>query len=128
MKTASDRQFKREAGFLLLALIFIILILGVVAYAFVNITSSHRMAISDAGRSIKTLYIREAALEIGQEYVATYYWTAYWADHTDPIQPWQPICINQALGDGQFSVSFAMTNLFEPSPAVDFLYEARVDE
>lgn len=128
MKIAEDNPFPRERGSLLLALIFIILILGVVAYAFVNIISSHRLAISDAGRSIKTLYIREAALEIGQEYVATYYWTAYWSEHTEPIVPWQPICVNQALGDGQFSVSFAMTNLFDPSPEVDFLYEARVVE
>lgn len=128
MKTASDRTFSRERGSLLLALIFIILILGVVAYAFVNIISSHRMAISDAGRSIKTLYIREAALEIGQEYVATYYWTTYWADHTNPIAPWQTICVNQTLGEGEFSVSFAMTNLFDPNPVVNFLYEALVEE
>lgn len=128
MKNRYVKAAPRETGFLLLALVFIILILGMVAYAFVNIVSSHRIAIADPGRSSRTLYIKEGALEIGQEYVATYYWVPYWTDHTEPIPPYQPICTDEPLGDGQFSVSFAMTSLFAPNPTVDFSYEASVFE
>lgn len=119
MKRMPNTASRRETGLALLALVFIMLILGMVGYTFISIISSHRISISDTGRSIKTFYIREGALEIGQQFVAD-----YWATHTVPLGPDILVFSNEPLGDGTFSLWVTMTDIME----ADFEVSAIVAE
>ena len=118
MKITRKDYSRREGGFLLLALIFIILVLGVIAYVFVNIISTHRFAAPEGIAAMKALYIKEAGLEIGHQYVAD-----YWATKTTvPLGENINIFSDEPLGEGYFSVWVTMTDIrvadFEVSATV----------
>ncbi len=118
MKVAPGKQARREEGFLLLALIFIILVLGVIAYVFVNIISTHRLAAPEGIAAMKALYIKEAGLEIGHQYVADYWATGT----TTPLGENINLFSDEPLGEGYFSVWVTMTDIrvadFEVSATV----------
>ncbi len=110
----------RETGIALLALIFIILALGLVAYTFVNILSSHRIAGPGTASTMKAFYLKEGALEIGQQYVAD-----YWATGTTvPLGENVAIFPDEPLGDGHFSLWVTMTDI----RVADFEISATVPE
>ena len=89
-----------EAGLALISLVIVMLILGVVAYTFVTIISTHRYGFGVTESSLKAFYITEGALEIGKKYVVD-----RWATETDvPLGANFTIFINEPLGDGTFSL------------------------
>jgi len=59
-----------ENGLALVALIAIMLIIGIVAYTFVNIISTQLETQEAPFSSIKSFYITEGALEIGKKYIS----------------------------------------------------------
>ncbi len=107
----------RERGIALLALIFIILALGLVAYTFVNILSSHRIAGPGTASTMKAFYLKEGALEIGQRYVAEC-WAAGTAPALGEVFPERP------AGDGVISLWVTGADLL----SVDLEAEATVPE
>ncbi|MEA1928192.1 MAG: hypothetical protein U9N73_08280 [Candidatus Auribacterota bacterium] len=89
-----------ESGLALISLIIVMLILGVVAYTFVTIISTHRTGFPVTESSLKAFYITEGALEIGKKYVAD-----RWATETTvALGPDFCIFTNESLGDGTFSL------------------------
>lgn len=119
MTRMPDTTSSRETGLALLALVFIMLVLGVVGYTFISIVSSHRISIAGSGNTTKTFYIKEGALEIGQEYVAD-----YWATQTVPLGEDILLFGNEPLGDGSFSLWITMTDIM----VADFEVSATVAE
>jgi len=90
----------RENGLALISLVIIMLILGVVAYTFVNIISTHKYGFGVSESSLKAFYITEGALEIGKKYVAD-----RWATETTAVMGANfTIFTNETLGDGTFSL------------------------
>ena len=88
-----------ETGLALIALVAIIVILGVISYAFVNIVSRHRLASTEPYKALKAFYITEGALEIGKKYVS---------DQGGTAPPWAPDTVlfnHQTMGDGTFTLA-----------------------
>lgn len=99
---------KQESGFSLIALIAIMLILGVVAYAFVGIISTHRLSSIELYNSMKAFYLAEAGLELGKKYLTELGEKPAWAPHT-------LLYSNEPLGEGTFSLEVYLdqsTNFF----------------
>ncbi len=120
MRRKPKRSLNREAVVLLLALVFIILILGIAAYTFVSVVSTHRLAAPATVNTMKALYIKEAAFEIGHKYVAE-----YWATGTTvPLGQDIAVFSNEPLGDGHFSLWVTMTDI----RVADFRVSATVEE
>ncbi|MDP8234832.1 MAG: hypothetical protein P9M08_00460 [Candidatus Erginobacter occultus] len=93
-----NRQ-NQENGFSLIALVIIILILGVVAYTFVGIISTHRLSSIELYNSMKAFYLTEAALEVGKQYLS---------DEVGGPPAWAPHTVlysNEPLGDGSYSLT-----------------------
>lgn len=63
----------RELGLALISLVFLMLVLGVIAYAFIGILSTHRLSSIELTNSLKAFYISEGALEIGKKQLADQY-------------------------------------------------------
>lgn len=83
------------------------LVLGLVAYTFVSIVSTHRHAAAVPHSSLKAFYISEGALEIGKKFVAD-----RWATETDVILGTSfAIYTDQTLGEGTFAVWVTETDL-----------------
>ncbi len=97
----------QEAGIALIALLAIMLILGVVTYAFVSIISTHRYSSIAAYSSLKTRYITEGALQIGKKYVRDRWSTGT----TVPLGANFTILTDEPLGDGTFSVWVSETDI-----------------
>jgi len=90
----------QESGLALISLVFVMLILGVIAYTFVTIISTHRYGFTVTESSLKTFYITEGALEIGKKYVVD-----RWATETTvALGANFTIFTNESLGDGTFSL------------------------
>ncbi len=120
MKKKPARTDFRQAGFLLLALVFVILVLGVAGYAFINVVSTHRLSAPGSASTMKALYIKEAAFEIGHQYVAEYWTTGT----TVPLGQDVLVFSNEPLGDGSFSLWVTMTDI----RVADFRVSATVAE
>jgi hypothetical protein len=91
-------NINREHGLALISLVIIMLILGVIAYAFVGIISVHRFSSIQLTNSIKSFYISEGALEMGKKFLS---------DQAGGPPSWAPHTIlysNEPLGDGYFSL------------------------
>ena len=100
MKNIKQRINYQESGLALVSLIIVMLILGVVAYTFVSIVSTHRTGFPVTESSLKAFYITEGALEIGKKYVAD-----RWGTETDVAMGANfTIFTNETLGDGTFSL------------------------
>lgn len=119
MNRTATRKTSREEGFLLLALIIVILILGVLAYAFVNIISTHQVASPAGLGSMKALYIKEGALEIGQMFVADYWAWAEANQIGEPLGENVNIFTDEPLGDGYFSLWVTETEIGRADLLVD---------
>ncbi len=96
-----------EKGLALLALIILMLILGVVAYTFVNMIATTQSSAVFTNRSLEAFYITEGALDIGKKYVAV-----YWATGTT-VPLGMDFCIftDEPLGKGTFSVWVNMSDI-----------------
>ncbi len=95
----SYNRKNQERGFSLIALVIIILILGVVAYSFVGIISTHRLSTIEIYNSTKAFYLSEAALEVGKKYLS---------DQVGGPPDWAPHTVlysNEPLGDGSYSLT-----------------------
>lgn len=100
MKEKSYNRFDAEKGLALLALIVLMLILGLVAYTFVSIVSTHRYGSQIPNTSLQAFYITEGALEIGKKFVKD-----RWGTGTDvPLGADFTIFTDEPMGDGTFSV------------------------
>ena len=85
----------------LLALIAIMLILGMIGYAFVGIVSTHRTSIAAQDKSVKALYLAESGLQIANQWL--------W-NHQTEVKSWTSptsveIHTDEPLGDGTFSAT-----------------------
>jgi hypothetical protein len=104
----NKKQINRspEAGLALISLVFVMLVLGVVAYTFVSIISTHRYGFGVTESSIKAFYIKEGAFELGQKYIK---------DLGDPDEYYvlvnYAIFIDEPMGDGTFSVWVTQTDV-----------------
>jgi|GEM_PF-799308 len=106
METRKSTIQYRESGLALISLIIVMLILGVVAYTFVSIISTHRFGFGVTESSLKAFYIKEGAFQLGQKYVK---------DLGDP-EDYDPlvnfaIFTDEAMGDGTFSVWLTQTDV-----------------
>ena len=95
-----------EAGLALISLIIVMLILGVVAYTFVSIISTHRYGFGVTESSVKAFYIKEGAFQLGQKYIK---------DLGDPDEYYTlvnyDIFVYEPMGDGTFSVWVSQTDV-----------------
>jgi len=106
MKKFNRQSFDAEKGLALLALIVIMLILGLVAYTFVNIVSTHQYASQVPHTSLQAFYLTEGALEIGKKYV-----DQIWDSQSYPTWYNQTLYYEVPLGDGTFSVWVTGTSM-----------------
>ena len=95
-----------EAGLALISLVIVMLILGVVAYTFVTIISTHRYGFVVTESSLKAFYIKEGAFQIGHKYIN---------DLGDPAD-YSPrvnfaILTDASMGDGTFSIWVSQTDV-----------------
>ena len=106
MKINKQTIRSTEAGLALISLIIVMLILGVVAYTFVTIISTHLYGFGVTESSIKAFYIKEGAFQLGQKYIKdlgdpdTYY----------PLVDYR-IFNDEPMGDGTFSVWVTQTDV-----------------
>ncbi|MFH1039074.1 MAG: hypothetical protein V1789_10460 [PVC group bacterium] len=107
MKKVLRHIIGEERGLALLSLIIIMLILGVVAYTFVNMITTTQSSAVFANKSLGAFYITEGALQIGKKYVAE-----YWATETT-VPLGMDFCIfsDEPLGNGTFSVWVNMSEI-----------------
>ena len=102
MMKKDKKSFDRpEAGMALLALLAIMLILGMIAYSFVGIVSTHRTGIAAQDRSVKSLYLAESGLQIGNQWLY---------DNPTLVSAWPEytsveIYTDEPLGAGTFSMT-----------------------
>jgi len=109
----------KEQGLALLAVIAIIIILGVVASAFVTQIIAHRQTAASPLNSLKAFYLSEGALEIGKKYIV---------DREGQEPAWSPtteLFVDEALGEGTFSLSI---NWESGSTFVSFTASAAVSD
>jgi hypothetical protein len=106
MKTKKMTIRHRESGLALISLIIVMLILGVVAYTFVSIISTHRYGFGVTESSVKAFYIKEGAFQLGQKYIK---------DLGDPDEYYAlvdfAIFIDEPMGDGTLSVWVSQTDV-----------------
>ncbi|MDP8215073.1 MAG: hypothetical protein RAO92_04095 [Candidatus Euphemobacter frigidus] len=102
MNQRSNITKNSENGLALVALIAIMLIIGIVAYTFVNIISTQLISQEAPFNSIKSFYITEGALEIGKKYISDQNGTrpAGW-----PPDTVIPLYDDEPMGDGTFDLS-----------------------
>ena len=120
MKIYNPTNRHSQTGLVLISLIIIMLILGVVAYTFVRIISTHRTGLQATESSLKAFYITEGALEIGKIFMAN-----RWGTGTDvPLGTNINIFSNEPLGDGTFSLWITEANVgfvtFTATASVDY--------
>ena len=106
MKTKEMTIRHRESGLALISLIIVMLILGVVAYTFVSIISTHRYGFGVTESSVKAFYIKEGAFQLGQKYIK---------DLGDPDEYYAlvdyAVFVDEPMGDGTFSVWVSQTDV-----------------
>ena len=110
MQTIKQTIRPSEAGLALISLIIVMLILGVVAYAFVTIISTHRFGFTVTESSLKSLYIEEGAFQLAKKYIK---------DRGDPVDypvvddyaDGVPTFSNEPMGDGTFTVWIRQTDI-----------------
>jgi len=105
MKTKEMTIQHRESGLALISLIIVMLILGVVAYTFVSIISTHRYGFGVTESSVKAFYIKEGAFQLGQKYCSD----------RNPVADYDPqvnfrLFTDEPMGDGTFSVWVSQTD------------------
>ncbi len=95
-----DTNPTRQAGIALLALLAIVLVLGVVTYAFVGIVSTHRLGVAHPRRSVKAFYLAESGLQVANQWLYDNKDTVSWHSPTS-----FEIFTGEPLGDGTFSAT-----------------------
>ena len=105
MQASKQTIRSSEAGLALISLVFVMLILGVVAYTFVSIISTHRYGFGVTESSIKAFYIKEGAFQLGQKYIKD----LGDPDTYDPLVD-ERIFTDEPMGDGTFSVWVSQTD------------------
>ena len=100
MNQRSNTIKNSENGLVLVALIAIMLIIGIIAYTFVNIISTNLETQEAPFSSIKSFYITEGALEIGKKYIS---------DQNGVPPGWAPgisqLFVDELMGDGTFDLT-----------------------
>ncbi len=91
----------RQQGLALISLVIIMLVLGVIAYAFVGIISSHHFSTVEIYNSTRAFYISEGALQLGKKVISDEVASgniSSWGSHT-------VLFTDEPLGEGTFSLS-----------------------
>ena len=100
MNSPTNSTEHSENGLVLVALIAIMLIIGIVAYTFVNIISTQLETQAAPFNSVKAFYITEGALEIGKKYIS---------DQNGVPPGWAPGSLmlfdDESMGDGTFDLT-----------------------
>ena len=93
-----------EPGLALIALLVIVLVLGVIVYAFSSMIASHQMAAESGYNAMKAFYIKEGALELGMKFVVDRWAAAESYDSYEQLGADYLIFDNEPMGEGTFSI------------------------
>lgn len=112
LKMKAARKRRNENGLALIGLMVIILVLGVIVYAFSTMVASHQMSAESGYNAMKAFYIKEGALELGMKFVVD-----RWAEAEDcasytPLGENYAIFSEEEMGEGTFSVWVTETAVY----------------